>query len=274
LMAPRTAEAAPDLLDQQPQDIAERAGDVGRERLDRSNLDIFITGAIGGMEVSLGGLVAMAVVGASLLSIPGLDLYAALALGGLVFPVGFMFVIIGRSELFTENFLIPVTAVVRKERPLLSLLQVWGFSWLGNIAACVAFAALLAIPDAVGAPIIHGYAAYSAYKLALPPLGLFVSAVLAGMIMTVLTWLMLAIRDTVGKILAIFAAGYVIFATNVSHAIVGASLLFVGFRVAGFHFWAPLIWVAITTVGNLVGGVGVVTLFRHVQVQEKRRADP
>lgn len=127
-MAPRATEVAPDLLDQQPQDIAERAGDVGRERLDRSNLDIFITGAIGGMEVSLGGLVAMAVVGASLLSIPGLDLYAALALGALVFPVGFMFVIIGRSELFTENFLIPVAAVVRKERTLRSLVQVWGFS--------------------------------------------------------------------------------------------------------------------------------------------------
>jgi formate/nitrite transporter FocA (FNT family) len=267
------AESGKDLLDQQPQEIAERAGDVGRERLDRSNLDIFITGIIGGFEVSPGGLAAMAVVGASLLSVPGLNLYGALALGALVFPVGFMFVIIGRSELFTENFLIPVASVVRKERSLVSLLQVWGFSWLGNMVACAAFAALLSIPEAVGAPIIHGYAVYSAYKLSLPPLGLFVSAVLAGMIMTVLTWLMLAIRDAVGKILAIFAAGYVIFATNVSHAIVGASLIFVGFRPAGFAFWQPLVWILIATLGNLVGGVGIVTLFRHVQVQEKRRND-
>jgi len=89
--------------------------------------------------------------------------------------------------------------------------------------------------------------------------------------MTVLTWLLLAIHDTVGKMLAIFAAGYVIFATNVSHAVVGASLLFVGFRPAGFPFWAPVIWVLIATIGNLVGGVGVVTLFRFAQVKEKRR---
>lgn len=141
------------------------------------------------------------------------------------------------------------------------------------MVACAAFAMLLSIPDAVGAPIIHGYTAYSAYKLSLPPLGLFVSAVLAGMIMTVLTWLMLAIRDSVGKILAIFAAGYVIFATNVSHAVVGASLIFVGFRPAGFSFWHPLVWIVSATLGNLVGGVGIVTLFRHVQVQEKRRND-
>jgi formate/nitrite transporter FocA (FNT family) len=271
-MSATAQQAGPDLMDQQPQDIAERANDVGRERLDRSNRDIFITGVIGGVEVSLGGLAAMAVVGSALLSAHGLDLYAALALGGLVFPVGFIFVIIGRSELFTENFLIPVAAVVRHERTVASLLLVWGLSWLGNMAGCAAFAALLAVPAAVGAPIIHGYAVYSAYKLSMPPWGLFVSAVLAGMIMTVLTWLLLAIRDSVGKILAIFAAGYVIFATNVSHAVVGASLIFVGFREAGFPFWSPLVWVLIATLGNLVGGVGVVTLFRHVQVQEKRRS--
>ncbi|MGI8916264.1 MAG: formate/nitrite transporter family protein [Chloroflexota bacterium] len=270
-MAAPASESSPDLMDQQPQDIAERAGDVGRERLDRSNLDIFITGAIGGFEVSLGGLAAMAVVGSSLLAIHGFDLYAALAIGALAFPIGFMFVIIGRSELFTENFLIPVTAVLRQERTLLSLVQVWGFSWLGNMVACAGFAALVSIPAAIGAPILHGYVIYTAYKLSLPPLGLFVSAILAGMIMTVLTWLLLAIRDPVGKILAIFAAGYVIFATNVSHAIVGASLLFVGFRPAGFPVWSPLLWVVIATLGNLVGGVGVVTLFRHVQVKEKRK---
>lgn len=260
-----------DLLDEQPQQIADRAKDVGRERLDRSNLDIFITGGIGGIEVSLGGLAAMAVLGSALDAVPALKLYGGLALGGLVFPIGFLFVIVGRSELFTENFLIPVVAVVQHERSLLSLLQVWGLSWLGNMIACAAFAALVAIPHAIGDPIIHGYAAYSAYKLSLPPLGLFVSAVLAGTIMTVLTWLLLAIHDTVGKMLAIFAAGYVIFATNVSHAVVGASLLFVGFRPAGFPFWAPVIWVLIATIGNLVGGVGVVTLFRFAQVKEKRR---
>jgi formate-nitrite transporter family protein len=50
---------------------------------------------------------------------------AALALAGLVFPIGFLFVIIGRSELFTENFLIPVVAVFKTEHTLGSLLSLW-----------------------------------------------------------------------------------------------------------------------------------------------------
>ena len=43
--------------------------------------------------------------------------------------------------------------------------------------------------------------------------------------MTVLTWLLLSVRSTVGKVLVIWAAGYTLFATNVSHVVVGAALI-------------------------------------------------
>src|SRR5690348_17414060 len=102
-----------EILDRQTEHIVDRAAQVGQERLDRSWADILITGFIGGVEVSLGALAAMLVVGAALEAAPGIHLYGALALGGLVFPVGFLFVILGRSELFTENFLIPVAAVLK-----------------------------------------------------------------------------------------------------------------------------------------------------------------
>jgi hypothetical protein len=49
---------------------------------------------------------------------------------------------------------------------------------------------------------------YTDYKLGVPPLGVFVSAVLAGGVMTTLTWSLVSVRDTVGRILVIGAAGY------------------------------------------------------------------
>jgi formate/nitrite transporter FocA (FNT family) len=61
----RARHAEDEILDQEPEQIVTRAGDVGRDRLDRSLLDIFITGIIGGVEVSLGALAAMLVVGAT-----------------------------------------------------------------------------------------------------------------------------------------------------------------------------------------------------------------
>jgi formate/nitrite transporter FocA (FNT family) len=71
--------------------------------LDRSNLVILLTGIVGGLEVSLGALAAMLTVGSALTAMPGLPLCSALALGALAFPIGLVFVIFGRSGLFTET---------------------------------------------------------------------------------------------------------------------------------------------------------------------------
>ncbi len=259
-------------LDRKADQIAEHAADVGEERLDRSNLDILLTGIIGGIEVSIGAIGAIVIVGAALTAIPGLPLYAALALGGLAFPVGFIFVIMGRSELFTENFLIPVVAVLNRERSIILLLEVLVFSWVGNMVGCALVAVLMSIPGAVGEPIQEGFRAYTAYKLAMPVAGLFTSAILAGMVMTALTWVLLAIHNTVGNILAIAGAGYVLFAANLSHSMVGASILFAGFALVNRGLGDVLIWILIATAGNLVGGIGLVTVFRIVQARTKARA--
>jgi formate/nitrite transporter FocA (FNT family) len=261
-----------ELLDQEPEHIAGRAVGVGRERLGRSLPDMAITAVIGGIEVSLGVLAAMLVLGAATEAVQGLGLYGGLALGGLVFPVGFVMVVVGRSELFTENFLIPVISALNQEpRAPRRLTELWLLSLLGNLAGCLLVALLLTVPEAVGTPLLRGYALYSIYKLSLPFPGLLVSAVLAGMLMTVLTWMMLAVRSTVGKILVIWAAGYALFATNLSHVIVSAAVIFVGFHLTGYGVLDVLRYLGVTTLGNLVGGVGLVTLFRIAQVHEKQR---
>lgn len=264
------AEGADEVLDQSPESVVERATSIGAERLCRTPFDIFITGVIGGVEVSLGGLAAAAVVGV-IAPLPHAGLYGGLALAGLVFPVGFFFVIMGRSELFTENFLIPVVGVLSGSRPPRELPQLWGASWLGNLLGCAAVAALLSVPEAIGTSIIDGYARYAAYKLSVPPTGTFVSAVLAGMTMTVLTWLLTAIRQPIVKVVAIWAAGYVLFATNLSHAIVGAAMILTGFVHAHQTWQAVATWLGLSTAGNLFGGVTLVTCFRLVQARHRQQ---
>jgi formate-nitrite transporter family protein len=261
----------PSLLEQ-PEEIVEQAVESGERSLERTARDIFTTALIGGVEVSLGGLAAMVVLGAALAAAPGLHLYGGLALAGIVFPIGFLFVILGRSELFTENFLVPVVAVLRRDVPPSALLKLWSLSWLGNMAGCFLMAVLISVPQAIGKPILGGYTAYASYKLDLPAVGVLFSAVLAGMVMTVLTWLMSAIVNAVVKVLAIWAAGYAIFATNLSHTVVSASLVFTGFHLAHRSVAAVAVYIALCTVGNLVGGVGLVTLFRLAQVKGRTAA--
>jgi formate-nitrite transporter family protein len=260
-----------EILADQPEDIVERAALVGHERLDRSAVDILVTGFIGGIEVSLGALAAMLVLGSALDAFPRLGLYGALVLAGLAFPVGFLFVVIGRSELFTENFLIPVVSVLSHEETFGSLVLLWLLSLVGNLLGCGVLAALISVPRAIGEPVLHGYQAYAQYKLDLPWYGVLVSAMLAGMIMTVLTWLVVAARHPVAKVMIIWLGGYTLFATNLSHVVVSAAILFVGFIPTGHTLPDILGWLGLATAGNLAGGVGFVTLIRLAQAREAQR---
>jgi formate/nitrite transporter FocA (FNT family) len=97
------------------------------------------------------------------------------------------------------------------------------------------------------------------------------SAALAGGVMTAMTWMLLSVRHPVARMLAIVAGGYVLFAANLSHSIVSASVLMVGFVDAQVDLGSLVRWLALATVGNLVGGVGLVTLFRLTQAHEESK---
>jgi formate-nitrite transporter family protein len=268
LLVARQMTVSENVLAHEPIEIEERAEGLGSERLDRSALEILLTAVIGGGEVSLGVLASMAVLGAVLQIAPSVNLYVPLALAGFVFPIGFMFVILGRSELFTENFLIPVISVMKTERGPLPLAKLWVISWVGNMLGCAGTAMLLAFPEAVGAPIRDGYTAYTDYKLGLPLTAVFVSALLAGGVMTTLTWALVSVEHTVGRILLIGAGGYVLMSANLAHSIVSASALLVGFTTTSHGLAEVLVFLLVATCGNLVGGVGLVTLFRFVQARQ------
>ncbi|MBV9581925.1 MAG: formate/nitrite transporter family protein, partial [Chloroflexi bacterium] len=175
---------------------------------------------------------------------------------------------------FTENFLIPVVSVFNTERTLGSLAQLWILSWTGNMLGCVGTALLLLVPEAVGQPVLQGYGAYTEYKLALPVSGVFISAVLAGGVMSTLTWSLLSVQDTVARIFVIAAGAYVLMAANLSHSIVSASVLLVGFTLTHHSLADVVVWLLIATAGNLVGGVGLVTLFRVAQVRQGEGQTP
>jgi formate/nitrite transporter FocA (FNT family) len=258
------------LLNEDPEEIVEDAADEGRHLLDRTSLDIFVTAVIGGGEVSLGALGAMTIMGAVLAYGGDAALTSAFALGALAFPIGFVFVVLGRSDLFTENFLLPVVSVYNGERTVGSLVALWTLSWLGNFVACVVTALLLMVPGALDESILHAYHVYAEHKLKLPTGGLIASSALAGAVMTIMTWILVAVREPMAKVAVIFSTGYVLFAANLAHSIVGAAALFVGVGGPGQELGLVLPWLAIATAGNLLGGVVLVTLFRVVQVRERR----
>ena len=93
----------------------------GDTRLNRSWLSVLATGAVGGIDLGI-GVMAMLVVR---------DATGSALLGALAFSIGFIILVLGRSELFTENFLIPVLSVVAGTGGWRDV----GRLWFGTMAA-------------------------------------------------------------------------------------------------------------------------------------------
>src|SRR4051812_35554378 len=98
-----------DTASQEPDGIWAEGVEEGERRLERRSLGALATALVGGFDVMLGVAAATVVAGAAAEVLPA---KTASVVGALAFGIGFVFITIGRSELFSENFLIPVSAVV------------------------------------------------------------------------------------------------------------------------------------------------------------------
>src|SRR6201985_3702546 len=99
------------------QDIYEQVANNARQELGRSSISLAISGLAGGIFMglsALGNAIAIA-----LLTTPGTTPTSKILFVAKIFyPLGFIVVILGRSQLFTENTLYPVALVVAEKKTL------------------------------------------------------------------------------------------------------------------------------------------------------------
>src|ERR1700761_7739069 len=123
----------------------------------RDWLEMVSTGVMAGLEVGLGVLVMLTV-----LQRTGDDKLLA----GLAFSIGFLALLLGHSELFTEGFLIPVTTVAAKRASLGQLFKLWGGTLVANLVGGWVIMALIM----TGFPQLRAQTIESATHFALAPL--------------------------------------------------------------------------------------------------------
>jgi formate-nitrite transporter family protein len=116
----------------------ERTVDEGRGRLERTWPGLLATGAVGGVDVSV-GVFALLLVHADTKSV---------LLSALAFSIGFIALTLAKSELFTENFLVPIAAVVARKARVAALLRLWaGTSVMNLVGGWVMMAVtIIAVP--------------------------------------------------------------------------------------------------------------------------------
>ncbi|OXM61176.1 formate/nitrite transporter family protein [Amycolatopsis vastitatis] len=231
----------------------------GRDRLGRPLLPLAATGLLGGVDVAVGVLAYLVVEHET-----GQPLLASAA-----FTIGFIALLLARSELFTENFLVPVTALASGRGTWLRLLRLWLVTLVANLAGGFVMAGMIV----VALPALRETAAANGLHYA--TLGIswrsLLLAVLAGAVITLMTRMQHSTDDMGVKIVAAVAMSFLLVAAQLFHSVLDSIIMFAGLLSGSAHYtwggWAvALAW---SSLGNILGGVGLVTSIRLLRVSHR-----
>lgn len=231
----------------------------GVQRLNRPWHALLVTGFVGGTEIALGVTALLLVyheTGSHLLA-------------GLAFTIGFLALLLGRAELFTEGFLVPVMTVAAKRASGAQLAKLWGGTLLANLVGgwLIMWLVMAAFPQ-LQADTIESAAHFAEAPFSLRTFSL---AVLAGMVITLMTRMQHGTESVPAKIVAAVACGFLITASQMFHSVLDSLLIFgalhTGEAPFGYGEWA--VWFGYTVVGNMVGGLGLVTLVRFIRSKDR-----
>lgn len=267
----RTAEAAAndpraeEHLGSESPKIVEDASKLGEKRLVRPPVGHAITSFAGGMSISFGA-VAMASAAAS---VGGTLAYPSIGhlIGALVFPIGFVILLIGKTELFTENFLIPVVAVVKRRGSMTQLAKLWIIALAFNMIGALVFGYLISRGQVLSPEIADEIVALAQKKTGYDFVTGFVKAIFAGWLMTTLTWLLIASKGLGAQLALIWIIATTIVLGQFNHVVISASEIFMGMYLgAGISVstWLSNAFFP-ALAGNLVGGLVFVTLIHYMQ---------
>lgn len=182
-----------------------------------------------------------------------------------MYTFGFVIVILGRSELFTEQTTLSVLPVLSGHASIRELLRLWVVVYIANLLGAAIFATLVAWAGpalGVAEPKAFGKIAHSLIVHSSPVM--LVGGLLAGWLMGLLSWLVAAGRDTTSQIIIVWLITGALGLGHLPHVVVGTTEVLAGvilleeITVGDFgHF---LVW---TTLGNTIGGVIFVALIKY-----------
>jgi formate-nitrite transporter family protein len=249
-----------------PDEIFDRAADEGQRRLDQSWLELVSTGFIAGFTVVF-GIIAMGIVEG--LSRPSVGEMSKL-LGALAFAPAIAFLVVGRAELFSENFFDPVAAAFKhRQRGLLSrLMRLWVVTLALNLVGGALLVAVLSVEGALPVGAIDGLTRVSEEIVGRSPLATFARAIIGGALVALLSFLTIAADHSGARITLAFLVGFLLALGPFDHVVVSALHTGFGLSLGATIGWLSALEVtAIAILGNLLGGVGLVTLSHAAQVR-------
>jgi formate/nitrite transporter FocA (FNT family) len=184
------------------------------------------------------------------------------------YAVGFILVILGRSELFTEHTTLAVIPVLDRQASLGQLGRLWGLVYAGNIVggAVFTFLAVLLMPG-LGVVSPEAFGTIADKLVDHDPSWLLVAGVFAGWLMGLMAWLITAAQETISRIVIIWLVAATIGILHLPHSIAGnVEVLFGLFTSPAVTLSDYLVFQVLATAGNAVGGAFFVAVLKYGHV--------
>jgi formate/nitrite transporter FocA (FNT family) len=247
------------------QDIFEQVSNNARQELGRSSLSLAISGLAGGIFMGLSAL-GNAIAIALLTPAGSTPAASTLFIGKMFYPLGFIVVILGRSQLFTENTLYPVALVLAEKNHFWNTMRLWAVVLTFNVMGALVFAVLTTRTHAVAPETVHWLVQLGLEAGHHPFWAIFWSGVMGGWIIATVAWLVSGSHSITGSVMVIWMLAFVVGLGNFAHSIATSGEVFAPILTGQARWMSFPAWFIPAVAGNICGGVGMVTLLEYGQV--------
>jgi formate/nitrite transporter FocA (FNT family) len=234
------------------------------DELRRTTRALAFSGLAGGFGMGLTGLGVASV--QAVLGDGKWQEYIAL----LFYPIGFISVIIGRAQLFTENTLYPVALILSERKHLLDTARLWTVVFLSNVVGAAVFAALMVRTPSLKPQIAQQLIALGQSSVAGQHSHVFWSGVVGGWIIALMAWIVTASHWTTGQVMIVWSLTVVVGMGHVAHCIASSGEILCSVFSGHVALSVYIAWLCFATLGNICGGVTFVTLLNFGQVTDER----
>ncbi|MCB1526897.1 MAG: formate/nitrite transporter family protein [Hyphomicrobiaceae bacterium] len=186
------------------------------------------------------------------------------------YAVGFLIVILGHQQLFTENVLTAVLPVISRRKPswFFKMLRLWSTVLAANVVGCIVFAWFFAFVAMLGPAVQQGLTDIVQHLMANNPYQMFVKGIGAGWVIAALVWILAATKGE--DFLIITLLTYLIALFGFTHIVAGTAEVAYGVMTGTvtlhnsiFQFFLP------TLAGNVFGGTVLFSALSYAQVREE-----
>jgi len=232
----------------------------------RKNRSLFLSSLAAGLEIGFSLFLIAAFYSHFSGEADARTMYMLVALS---YPIGFIFVIIGRADLFTEHTTLAILPVLSGRESIPSLCRVWALIYGGNMLGALLFSILFVQFVETTERLDSGVFAYYGSKLMADTVsGQFVGAIFAGWLMGLLGWMVASATETISRIAVVALVTFVIGLGGLAHCIAGAVGVFCALmsETSSVSLIDGLLYLLVATIGNTIGGSIFVGMLKYSYV--------